>query len=76
LDNTTRAKRKQEVGGKINGLRRFARALLRETSGDRGQFSQRTQRLLFDMGTLALATGFELKTLLTHAERRKAPING
>jgi hypothetical protein len=76
LDNTTRAKRKQAVDGGISGLRQFARALLRETSGDRGRFSQQTQRLLFDMGTLALATGFELKTLLTHTERRKAPTNG
>jgi hypothetical protein len=65
-NNTTRTRLKQTVGGNTEGLRRFARALLRET--ERGSFSEQTQRLLFDMGTLALATAFELKTLIAGRE--------
>jgi hypothetical protein len=53
---------------KISGLRRLAGAFLRET--ERGRFEEQTQRLLVDLGKLALATAPETDVLLPAGSSR------
>jgi hypothetical protein len=63
-----KTKEQQAVLAKINGLRRYALTFLRET--ERGRFEEQTQRLLVDLGKLALTTAPETSVLLSAGSSR------